>query len=73
MSQLSRSPVVNVVDERRWAAECAGKDPYPSEAAAEADLKRIRAEGTIKRTCWLETYPCSSCTEWHIGNGRRLK
>jgi hypothetical protein len=69
----AREPVLPVTDERSWETGCAGKDRYPSEAAAEADLKRIKAEGRLHKACWLESYQCSSCTEWHIGNSRRLK
>jgi hypothetical protein len=72
MSVVSREPVDHVADERRWDAGCAGKDRYPSETAAEADLRRIKAEGRLHRACWLETYQCDDCTEWHIGNSRRV-
>ncbi len=73
MSLVAREPVKDVANERLWDLECAGKDRYPSETAAEFDLARIKGEGTMRKTCWLETYRCSSCREWHIGNGRRLK
>ena len=56
------------VDEVRWQAECAGKEAYPSEAAACADLARIKAGGRGMRICWLEPYRCRSCKEWHLGN-----
>ena len=60
-----------VADPRRWDAECGGKDPYPSESAANAALAKIKRDGNLRRTCWLESYQCGCCREWHLGNARK--
>ena len=59
-------------DVRQWEAECAGKDRFPSGAAAAAVLANVKRERGRAKLCWLTTYPCSFCGGWHLGNTRKV-
>lgn len=47
---------------------CEGKQPYPSEAAAEAGLRFLQKEGALRTNDGMAVYRCQFCQEWHFGH-----
>jgi hypothetical protein len=57
-----------------YPAECMGKTPYPSKAAA---IKRIRCQARLRGfkrkgpTKAMVSYRCPHCKLWHVGGTGR--
>jgi hypothetical protein len=44
--------------------ECARRKAYPSDAAAQSIIFKIRAKGCL--TDRMESYRCEGCGKWHL-------
>jgi hypothetical protein len=63
-----------IADEAARDKECAGKQKYPSMAAAEAHLHQLRAEKSgLKHGSRVNAYACRFCASVHLGNSVRRK
>jgi hypothetical protein len=47
---------------------CAGKQPYPSESAADAALRMAQRERVMRTCAGVQSYQCPFCGEWHLGH-----
>lgn len=47
---------------------CSGKQPYPSEAAAEAGMKFLQKERALRTGDGMVVYKCQFCPSWHFGH-----
>jgi hypothetical protein len=58
-----------IADEAARDRECAGKQRYPSMAAAEAHLHQLRAHKSgLKHGSRVNAYACRWCHGYHLGN-----
>ena len=53
---------------RRAARICARKDPYPTAAAADETLQRIRLSPYRAIDPEVRPYRCAACNQWHLGH-----
>lgn len=47
---------------------CEGKQPYPTEAGADAGLKFLQREGALRSGDGMVVYKCQFCPSWHFGH-----
>jgi hypothetical protein len=56
------------VDGNAVERACEGKQPYPSEAAAEAGLKFLQKQRVLRTGDGIMVYKCQFCPSWHFGH-----